>query len=61
MRGRVLEGKYIPSRWMQQGLQTKMASIKETTNPMVSRAGRTRVAAQLNHISRVPKERQNLS
>jgi len=28
MRGRVLEGKYIPSRWMQQGLQTRMTSIK---------------------------------
>lgn len=33
MRGSVIEGRYIPSRWLQQGLQPIMASIKRLQNP----------------------------
>ena len=34
MRGGVIEGKYIPSQSMEQGLQTIMASCKRQQNPV---------------------------
>lgn len=49
----VISGRYIPSQWLQQGLQPIMASGELTPIPIVSRAGRLKAAVQLKEMRRI--------